>query len=115
MSDRIAPSEFDEAVAWAREEVNSEGHRALGIGFEIADASTGTSKMAYPDLTGREGTAFVKIAICPKGKGWPNEYAVRNATEFKDLVRFILANPSMFKTENGDALDGCVSLSDYQL
>ena len=65
MLDRIAPSEFDEAVAWAREEVNSEGHRALGIGFEIADASTGTSKMAYPDLTGREGTAFLASSRRP--------------------------------------------------
>lgn len=115
VSKAISQSDFDEAIAWARSEVNSEHNANSGIGFEITDVSAGVSKLAFPDCAERLSTTFVKVALCPLGKEWPDEYSVKNIDEFKTIVRFILANPSLYKTNRPDGLDGYVSLSDCEL
>lgn len=108
-------SDFDQAVAWTRETLNKGENRNLKINFEIWDAETGASKMAYSDIIGRLGVTTVQIAVCSNGRHWEGQYCASNLSEYEEIVNFILAHASLYQEDKSDGLCDCVSLSAYSL
>jgi hypothetical protein len=111
----VVASDFDQAVAWTREALNRDENKNLKINFEIWDARTGASKMAYSDLIGRLGVTTVKIALCPKGIRWEGQYCAHSVAEYEEIISFILSHASLYQEDKNDGLSDCLSLDTCSL